>query len=171
MCHGAQGGDASLRPDEAKDGANFLGLTSLAIKNLEDLNLEGYVQEMVAYIEEAILAHNPDVIITHSVNDVHQDHVAVHKATIRAGRNHHSILCMESPSVTADFKPTVFFDTTEYRQVKREAIAAHANQLDKPYMAAEIIDGITSFRGRQARLQRAEGFEVVRVQVSNVLPL
>lgn len=171
MCHGAQGGDASVRPDEARAGSSFLGLASVTIHDLEDRHLEEHSATMVDYIEEAIATHAPDVIITHSRHEVHQDHAAVHHAVMRAARNHHSILCMESPSVTSDFTPTVFVETTEYADVKKAAIAAHANQSDKPYMSDHVVDGITHFRGRQSRLDKAEAFEVMRLRLSNVMPL
>ena len=41
----------------------------------------------------------PDVILTHSRHDQHQDHHAVHLATLRGGRRAPTILCFESPSV------------------------------------------------------------------------
>lgn len=171
MSDGSDGGDASLRPDEAREGANFLGLSTLRIMHMTDRALNSHMNEMIAVIEESIVHHNPDIIFTHSKNEVHQDHLAVHQAVMRAGRNHHSILCFESPSVTTDFKPTVFIDVTDYSDVKAEAIAAHANQSGKPYMTREITDSITTFRGRQARVRRAEGFEPMRLNLNDPLPL
>lgn len=171
MSDGSDGGDASLRPDEAREGANFLGLSTLRIMHMTDRALNSHMNEMIAVIEESIVHHNPDIIFTHSKNEVHQDHLAVHQAVMRAGRNHHSILCFESPSVTTDFKPTVFIDVMDYSDVKAEAIAAHANQSGKPYMTREITDSITTFRGRQARVRRAEGFEPMRLNLNDPLPL
>ncbi|SER79618.1 PIG-L deacetylase family protein [Corynebacterium cystitidis] len=171
MSDGADGGDASLRPDEARDGATFLGLNSLKVMHMTDRALDTHMNDMIAVIEEAIVQHNPDMIFTHSQHEVHQDHLAVHQAVMRAGRNHHSILCFESPSVTADFKPTVFIDVTDYVDVKAEAIAAHANQSGKPYMTREITDSITTFRGRQARVRRAEGFEPMRLNLNDPMSL
>lgn len=171
MCHGAQGGDAAVRPDEARAGSKFLGLSSITIHDLEDRHLEKHGATMVELIEKAIAEHAPNVIITHSCHEVHQDHAAVHHAVMRAARNHHSILCMESPSVTSDFRPTVFVETGEYADIKKTAIAAHANQAGKPYMSDHVVDGITHFRGRQARLGKAEAFEVMRLQLSQVMPL
>ncbi|WP_394280534.1 PIG-L deacetylase family protein [Corynebacterium sp.] len=171
MSDGSDGGDASLRPDEAREGANFLGLSTLRIMHMTDRALNSHMNEMIAVIEESIVHHNPDIIFTHSKNEVHQDHLAVHQAVMQAGRNHHSILCFESPSVTTDFKPTVFIDVMDYSDVKAEAIAAHANQSGKPYMTREITDSITTFRGRQARVRRAEGFEPMRLNLNDPLPL
>lgn len=170
MTNGSQGGDAAIRPYEARRGASFLGMEDLQVLDLPDRCLEQNIQEMVALIEDSITDIDPALILTHSQNEVHQDHAAVHTAVLRAARNHHSILCFESPSVTSDFAPSIYIDVTDYDDVKMAAISAHADQLDKPYMTRDVVNGITSFRGRQARVSRAEAFEVVRLQLNQPIP-
>lgn len=170
MSDGSQGGDPSLRPEEASNGAAFLKMKSLTHMPLTDGGLSGHMSEMITIIEHHVRQHKPEIILTHSINDVHQDHSAVHLAVLRAGRNHHSILCFESPSVTNDFTPTVFIDVSDYTDVKQTAIATHTSQMRKPYMSEEIVSGITAFRGRQARVHRAEGFEAVRLHLSQPAP-
>lgn len=171
MTAGEAGGDSSVRPDEARNGAQFLGMEDVRVLNLTDRYLEAETHDMVDAIENAIRQSEPDLILTHSSNDVHQDHAAVHAAVLRAARHHHSIICFESPSVTNDFAPSIYIDVTDYSDVKNLAVASHADQMDKPYMARDVIDGITAFRGRQARVKRAEAFEVVRLQLNQPLPL
>lgn len=171
MSHGDAGGDAAVRPHEAKAGAWFLGLSSLTMLDLPDRCLDVTGAEMIDAIEAQVGELGPHVIFTHSARDVHQDHHAVHMAVLRAARNHSSILCFESPSVMADFDPRVFMEIGDYRHVKAAGIAAHADQSAKGYMADDVIHGIASFRGRQSRLGRAEAFEVVRLQLNDLLPL
>lgn len=170
MSDGSQGGDAAVRRTEAEDAARFLGVTNLTVHSLPDRNLSEHSNAIIGHVEEKIIEVNPDLILTHSNHDIHQDHAAVHEAVLRAARNHHSILCFESPSVTKDFKPSVFIDVTGYSDVKNLAMAAHDSQMKKPYMTRDIVDGTTSFRGRQARCRHAEGFEPVRLKLSNPLP-
>lgn len=170
MTNGAQGGDAAVRPDEARKGGDFLGLTDLRLLNLADRRLEEDSTVMVDHIEQAITDTRADLILTHSHHDVHQDHTAVHRAVLRAARNHHSILCFESPSVTSEFSPSIYIDVSDYNDVKMAAISAHSDQLDKPYMTEDVVSGITAFRGRQARVNRAEAFEVVRLQLNQPIP-
>lgn len=163
MTAGSVGGDAGTRPDEARAGASFLGLKSIEVNDLPDTQLEQVPNQMIKRIEAAINRVQPHIILTHSVHDQHQDHHAVHLATLRAARHHHSILCYESPSVTRDFNPGVFIEVDDYTDVKVEAIAAHRDQAGKPYMTAQVVKGITAFRGRQAKRTHAEGFEAVRL--------
>lgn len=163
MSDGSVGGDASARPTEAYRGAAFLRLTSCEVLNLPDTRLAEVNNEMVRAIEAKLGALNPDLVLTHSSNDQHQDHAAVHWATMRAGRRHPAILCFESPSVTADFTPQVFVDIDDYVPAKAAAVAIHHDQSDKPYMSAASLAAMSTFRGAQGRLRRAEGFEAVRL--------
>ena len=89
---------------------------------------------MVQAIEAAINRLNPDIILTHSIHDQHQDHQAVHRATLRAARQHSSILCYESPSATREFDPSFFVEIDDYMEAKVQAVQTHVNQSGKPYM-------------------------------------
>lgn len=166
MSHGGVGGDASCRPAEAKAAADFLGLASIRVFDMPDTNFDLVPNTLIGTIEEAIRTVDPHVILTHSEHDQHQDHAAVHAATLRAARAHHSILCFESPSVTRNFNPDVFIDVEDYTEVKVTSVLSHRNQAGKPYMTAEVVRGITAFRGRQAKRSHAEGFEAVRLLVT-----
>ncbi|WP_427019309.1 PIG-L deacetylase family protein (plasmid) [Pseudarthrobacter sp. P1] len=138
-------------------------MTGLVHHSFTDTALSRHGQEMVGAIEAAIARYNPDIILTHSNHDQHQDHQAVHMATLRAARQHHSILCYESPSATRDFNPSVFVDIEDYMDAKVEAVKMHTDQFDKPYMTAERVRGVASFRGGQARRKTAEAYEPVRL--------
>jgi LmbE family N-acetylglucosaminyl deacetylase len=163
MSHGAAGGDGAARQREAVAGARFVGATSVEIFDMPDTQLSLHENEMAHAIEETIRRHQPDIVLTHSANDQHQDHRAVHLATLRAARRHPAILCYESPSVTAGFQPSVFVDIENHLDAKVRAVATHRDQRSKPYVSAEQIRGLATFRGSQARVRHAEGFEAVRM--------
>ncbi|GAA1498587.1 PIG-L deacetylase family protein [Paeniglutamicibacter kerguelensis] len=171
MSHGAVGGDVQLRPGEARNGASFMGVTGVQVCNLPDTNLAAHTNELVAVIEARINEVKPDMVFTHSENDHHQDHHAVHLATLRAARRHSSILCFESPSATRRFNPAVFVDIEDYLDVKVHAVAQHKNQAGKPYMGADSVRGVAAFRGAQAKQRFAEGFEPVRMLGSSIAGL
>ncbi len=168
MSNGAVGGNQNIRATEAIRGAHFMGAKSVITCNLPDTKLLESTNEMVQAIEERINLLKPDVVFTHSEHDQHQDHHAVHMATLRAARRHSSILCYESPSATRKFSPAVFIDIADYLGVKINAVAQHRNQKGKPYMSEENVRGIAAFRGNQAKTQYAEGFEPVRLLSSSV---
>lgn len=162
MSDGAVGGDADERPDEAAHAAEYLGLRDLSLHRYTDTRLGTEMDRMIATIEAEIAAFQPDLILTHSVNDQHQDHHSVHLAVLRAGRRVPTILCFESPSVTPEFQPRFYVDVSDYVDAKVGAVAWHADQLGKPYMGSDRIVGMAAHRGSEAKIQYAEGFEVVR---------
>ena len=168
MTQGERGGNASVRPGEARRGGEFLGLDEIRILDLPDTRLHEHELEVLAAIEETIQSYKPSMVLTHSAHDLHQDHCTVHKATLRAARQLNMILCYESPSVTQDFKPTLFVDIGDYVDVKVESIKEHADQRLKPYVHEERVRGVAIFRGGQAKLRFAEGFEVIRA-VSTIM--
>jgi|CXWL01.1.fsa_nt_gi LmbE family N-acetylglucosaminyl deacetylase len=168
MTHGAQGGNAGVRPEEARAGGKFLGFSQLKIMDFKDTCLAEQTNEMVQAIEKLIREVEPDIILTHSIHDVHQDHQAVHEATLRAGRTQNTILCYESPSVTAEFLPTFYVGVSDYVQIKIESVRMHWDQRGKSYMKEEQIRGKLAFRGGQAKVGYAEGFEVVRMLSSGI---
>jgi LmbE family N-acetylglucosaminyl deacetylase len=169
LTNGERGGDSSRRPQEALRGGRFLGTTDLEVLGFDDACLADHQLELAQAIEERIRRINPDIIFTHSSNDQHQDHQSVHQATLRAARQHPAILCYESPSVTPDFRPSVFVDIDDYVDVKVAAVASHRDQIRKPYMAAERVSGLAVYRGSQAKVRHAEGYEPIRLVTAMAL--
>lgn len=163
LTDGSRGGDNALRPDEARRGAVFMNAASITQHTFTDTDLASHGMDLVHAIETQVTSRNPDLILTHSRHDQHQDHQAVHEATLRAARRHPSILCYESPSVTRDFDPSFFVDIRDYLDAKVFAVNTHRDQAGKPYMKGDKLRGIASFRGSQAKVDHAEGFEVVRL--------
>ncbi|WP_347109687.1 PIG-L deacetylase family protein [Paenarthrobacter sp. S56] len=168
MSNGSKGGDSLVRVAEASSGSEFMGVAEVQVHDFHDTNLSDHGQEMVQAIEAYIKDFQPDVVMTHSGHDYHQDHQAVHSATMRAARHHSSILCFESPSATRQFNPSVFVDIDGYVDVKIHAVAMHRDQKGKPYMSAERVRSLAAFRGAQVKKSYAEGFEPVRLLGSAV---
>jgi LmbE family N-acetylglucosaminyl deacetylase len=163
LTSGERGGNPNIRKSEAVRGARFLGFDSLMLLNFQDGKLGSHGVEVVGAIEERVKTIQPDLIFTHSAHDQHQDHQAVHEATLRAARFQSTILCYESPSVTPAFVPSFFVDIADYVDIKIESVREHADQQRKPYMSEERVRGNAIFRGGQAKTRYAEGFEVIRV--------
>ncbi len=168
MSGGGSGGEARRRVEEARRGSTYLGAARTKVLDFCDTQLDIHENEMVKVLERAIREFRPDIVMTHSANDYHQDHSAVHRATMRAARREPTILCYESPSATPWFSPVFFVDISRHIDVKTHAIQVHEDQRKKPYMSPARTRGIAVFRGDQARAGLAEGFEVVRMGAASV---
>lgn len=162
---GECGGNSSSRRREAMKGAEFLGINKVEIMDFPDTKLDNFVLEISKEIETVVNELKPDIVFTHSIHDIHQDHRAVHYATLRACRNLSTILCYESPSITQHFRPDVFVNIEQYIDIKIESIRKHEDQNKKRYVQPEQVYGKAIFRGTQAKLEKAEGFEAIRINL------
>jgi LmbE family N-acetylglucosaminyl deacetylase len=162
---GECGGNSSSRRREAMEGAEFLGINKVEIMNFPDTKLDNFVLEISQQIEIVVNELKPDIVFTHSIHDIHQDHRAVHYATLRACRNLSTILCYESPSITQHFQPNVFVNIEQYIDIKIESIRKHEDQNKKRYVQPEQVYGKAIFRGSQAKFEWAEGFEAIRINL------
>jgi LmbE family N-acetylglucosaminyl deacetylase len=168
MTNGGQEDSSPVRRAGAHTRVSFPGLDSVRVLDFPDTRLSESSLAMVAAIEEEISRCRPDMIFSHSAHDLHQDHRAVHEATLRAARNHDTLFCYESPSVTPEFSPTLFIDVNEYLDVKIESIRRHGDAHARPYLQPERVRGTALFRGGQGKLQSAEAFEVIRANFSRI---
>jgi LmbE family N-acetylglucosaminyl deacetylase len=162
LTHGEQGGNAERRVQEVQKGAAFLGMEKVTLLDFPDTRLREMDDAVRNAIENEIRSFQPDIVLTHSIHDQHQDHLIVHAATMRAGRRVKTILCYESPSVTPDFKPGLYVEIGNYVDVKIESIREHCDQQAKAYVDAEHVRAQARFRGGQAKTNYAEGFEIGR---------
>ncbi|AKJ38927.1 LmbE family protein [Methanosarcina barkeri CM1] len=162
---GERGGNSSSRLIEATKSAEFLGINKVEIMDFPDTKLDQFILEISKKIEIIVNELKPDMVFTHSIHDLHQDHRAVHDATLRACRNLSTILCYESPSTTQDFQPNVFINIEQYVDIKIESIQKHKDQNKKKYVQPEQVYGKAIFRGAQAKLGEAEGFEAIRINL------
>ena len=165
LTRGAVGGDPKQRTTELMKSAKFIGAKNLWIDNFEDTKL-AVSSDLISHIEFFITKVDPELIITHSHNDVHHDHRAVSLSTVEAGRFVSNILSYEIP-LTKNFSPQVFFDITDVIDDKVELIKKFWSQQSKLYLQTNGIKGLAEYRALQSRLNSTvnyvEAFEVLKL--------
>jgi len=161
LSKGARGGEIAVREVEAADAAGRLG-AQLFLEDLEDTMIEAGAPT-VGMIERVIEIVQPTTIYTHSIHDTHQDHRAVHRATLVAGRRVGKIACYQSPSATIDFRPNRFVPVADQLDAKLDAISAYRSQIDRcAYLAEDVLSSTTRYWSRFSTSDHAEALEVVR---------
>ncbi|MEO9321147.1 MAG: PIG-L deacetylase family protein [Nitrososphaera sp.] len=165
LTRGAVSGDPAQRSKELMQSAKFIGAKALWIDNFDDTRLTAGT-ELINHIEFFINKADPDIIITHSLGDVHHDHKAVASSTIEAGRFIPNIMSYEIP-LTKEFKPQVFYDISDVVDEKVELIKIFWSQQSKLYLKANAIKGLAEYRALQSRLNTSinyvEAFEVLKL--------
>ena len=166
LTRGAASGDPKQRTKELMQSAKFIGAKKLWIDNFEDTKLNASSSELINHIEFFINKADPDIIITHSLGDVHHDHRAVASSTIEAGRFIPNIMSYEIP-LTKDFKPQVYYDISDVVDEKVDLIKIFWSQQSKLYLKANAIKGLAEYRALQSRLNTSinyvEAFEVLKM--------
>jgi len=161
LTRGEVSGDPDLRQKESIAALAVLGVTEVHFGDFPDTEIPSS-HEAIDFLEKFYNASKPDTVLTHTTNDMHQDHRQVGWLSLSAFRNVPKILAFETPRVTPAFSPNYFVDISGYVKDKWNALELHLSQRSKRYLAYESMINLASFRGSQVGLSAAEAFEVVR---------
>jgi LmbE family N-acetylglucosaminyl deacetylase len=162
------------RHKELRAACKILGASVIAYKG-KDLELT--VPEVAKTLIPIIQELQPQVIISHSVDDYHDDHRVVHQGLVRAAEwaghttqykaqawRPHRLLSMEINTLFA--APTVLLNVSEYIDVKVQAIKRYKSQLKKTksyYLDFNLQKA--RLRGLQGGCEYAEAFREVLMPV------
>jgi LmbE family N-acetylglucosaminyl deacetylase len=161
MSKGERSGSPEIRPKESLSALSLLGVKEVHFGDFPDTEIQ-CTRKAIDFLESFFVAYKPETILTHTVNDIHQDHRQVGWISMSAFRNAPKLLAFETPRVTANFSPTYFIDITNCVSDKWSALKCHISQKTKRYITYESMVNLASFRGSQVSLPAAEAFEVVR---------
>jgi LmbE family N-acetylglucosaminyl deacetylase len=166
LSRGAAGGDTNVRLVEAHNAAAMVG-AQLKIGNLPDTSISGGA-ETISLIEAAIRELQATHVYTHSAEDTHQDHRAIHAASLVAARGVPNVYCYQSPSSTVEFRPHRFVDITHYIDEKIGLIGAYKSQVDRmESIQPDVILSTARYWGRFAGYVLAEPLRIVRQRDSD----
>lgn len=112
--------------------------------------------------------HKPDLVLTPTRYDKHQDHQVVTGEAIRAFQNS-TIFGYELPWNNTHFDRNCFIELDDSDvEMKLRMLRKYESQIERRnYFEEDYIRGLSRTRGVQIRSQFAEGFEVIR-QVVNL---
>lgn len=149
---------------EVKKATNVLGIPKEQLI-LFDFPARSFPENRQEILEKMIVMKKtiqPQLILTPSLNDIHQDHVTVARETLRCFKKQ-SILCYEEPWNNISFS-THCFVTLEKRHIQKkvDALKCYKSQEHRSYLNEEIIRALAVTRGSQLEGGFAEAFEVVR---------
>jgi len=171
--------------DEVQEEINFrnqCGIEAMKVLGVNDyyfynfpcgrLDSEPFI-EIAKTIEREILDYEPITVLTHSRNDVHNDHKIVFKATVQATRPvgkivknllSFEILSSSEWGYTESFKPNVFVNITSTIDVKINAMHCYSTEQPKyPHPRSDqVIKSLATIRGSQSGVEYSEGFEIIR---------
>ena len=189
LCYVCEGSSEGLGSDpgrtsragekEAQASAEALG-AELIWLGLPDGGI--FDEETRLIIVEALRVAQPDVILTHALEDAHPDHGAVARETVAAGylaalphiSTETEALPLAPPLYLMDsfagvgFLPDHYVDITDVFKQKLELIACYHTQLRWYELhdnidLLDLVEAVGRFRGFQCGTAYAEGFRVHQV--------
>lgn len=148
------------------------GREAAAILGVKDLICGGFKTKELAYsvwlieeINKVIDDLGIDLIYTHWIHDVHQDHSAIGRATLSAARHVPRLLMYRSNwyATTAQFRGSFFVDISPYIETKIKAIKAHKTEYER--LGKRWIDFVRHQNrnsGVEMDVEYAEVFQVIK---------
>ncbi len=160
---------------DAKTALKILGIKDIEFFDFPDNEMDKISNlEITKTIESIIKKFNPEIIYTHTKNDINVDHRTIFNATITATRpttklNVKKIICFEVPSSSEwnfgdTFSPNIFVEIKKELSYKIKAIEAYKSELKKfPHpRSAKALDVIAKRWGTVSGFDAAEAFELIR---------
>ena len=147
---GELSGSKEKRVQECRESAKLVD-AKLSVFNYPDGNIPVNVEiidKLRSYVEKIA----PRTVFTLYPNDTHQDHRNASKVTISGCINVSKVLFYEVPTTERDFHPNVFYDVTDYFDLKEKSLRCHKTQKKKPYLNLTAIRGLAEYRAYQCGL-------------------
>jgi len=120
-------------------------------------------QEILEYFLKLRKDFQPDLIFTHSKQDVHQDHNTMTDEALRAFRGI-TVLGFDVVRSSYGFFPNFLAQVTEEDVNKKiEALAEYETYRDRYYFNNELTRSIMIRHGALAECPFAEGFDILRI--------
>jgi LmbE family N-acetylglucosaminyl deacetylase len=156
------------RRAEAQAAAEVIDANLFVIYDEKPCRVEDIARhELVRRFDQIIGDVRPDLVITHSANDLHWDHGLVNRATVSALRRTPCDLLayLSSPEMNAQARSmgNCFADISGYVDAKVDAIACHKSQLAR--LDLDSSRDLARAMGRISGYEYAECYEVLRVRV------
>jgi two-component system, NtrC family, response regulator HydG len=161
LSRGARGGLSALREEESRAAARLVG-AHLLLGDIEDTRIP-VSDPTVSTVQRVIAEVGADTVYVHSLNDLHQDHRAVHQATMVAARRVPTVACYQSPSATVDFRPNRFVAIDDHLDRKLELLACFESQASqRDYLQPDVIVATARYWSRYGGGRFTEPLEVMR---------
>jgi len=157
-----------VRKGEAQAAADVLDAELFILNEDKPCRVEDIaMHELVRRMDTVIGDVRPDLVITHSANDLHWDHGLVNRATVSALRRTPCDLLayLSSPEMNAQSRSfgNCFADISGFVDAKLAAIACHKSQL--PKLDLDSSRDLARAMGRISGFEYAEVYETLRVRV------
>ncbi|GAB6087334.1 hypothetical protein JCM11672_26060 [Alkaliphilus crotonatoxidans] len=156
------------RRDHARRAGALLGIKEIYFYDFPIIMLDTIPQlEIVTALEEVIFKIKPQIIYTHSKDDINSDHRIVHEASMVWCRPSKApflkkVLFYEVFGSTRSFIPNYYIDIDEYIESKLKALSLYTTENHVQTRNMETIRRVAMYRGAEINTNYAEAYTLYR---------
>jgi LmbE family N-acetylglucosaminyl deacetylase len=153
---------------EQKKSASVLGLKNkICFYDFPVRRFSEHRQDILELLVKTNKEIQPDFVVTHSINDYHQDHNLVAIESIRAFKQQ-TLLGYTHPWNTRAMVGNIFFELTdEIIKNKIHAISMFESQAIRAYSQPKIIESLALEAGIACGFTYAERFELASMSIKH----
>jgi N-acetylglucosamine malate deacetylase 1 len=143
----------------------YLKIRNFTVYNYKVRYLHEHRQAILESLFKIRQDFKPELVLTTSRHDYHQDHKIVTEETIRAFKNHSSIIGYELPWNHLDFTSSLFVKLQKHHLDKKAKMLQHYKsqlKIERNYFSNKLVMSIARMRGIQCSTDFAESFEVIK---------
>ena len=150
--------------EDMRNSMKVMGIPweNVTMFDFPNTRLPEYAYEIRRALERLRDMYQPNIVYFPSEHDLHQDHVAVSYACMRAFRRGEELRCYEVDSSTSGFKPNLYINIREQMDKKVEALMCYSTQLSRRNYHEMYWRARALLRGNSVGLEYAEAFEILR---------
>jgi LmbE family N-acetylglucosaminyl deacetylase len=154
----------TVNEEEFRASTDVLGADSVEIFDFETRRFLSDRQDILQILYDYSQEYQPDLVLTPSTSDLHQDHQVVTEEAMRAFRSA-TVLGYELPWNNIHFDQNCFIELDEADvEMKLEMLRKYESQVGRRnYFEEDYLRGLVRTRGVQVDARFAEGFEAIRM--------
>lgn len=161
LSRGVRDGGIRTAWDEGSASAAVIGAT-LLLEDSGDVALSNG-EPTLGIIMRVMADIRPTVVYVHSNSDRHQDHRAVHDATMLASAGVRTVACYQSSTATVDFHPNRFVDIDGFTQAKVAMLECFSrNEQRNKYLQGDFALATARYWSRYGQSENCEPLEIIR---------
>ncbi len=154
--------------EEMKRATGRLGIPDKNVSCL-DFEVRRFEERRQEVLDSMLMIKNeinPDIVMSPSIHDIHQDHVTIANECLRAFKKN-TILQYEVPWNNLTFNNQLFVCVDEIDvENKIEAVKCYETQSGRDYVSEDFIRSLLRTHGVQIGQKYAEVFEIPRMILS-----
>ena len=155
---------AERASENSRAACNVLGVKEIEFTTAPYGELK-YEKKMMQELENIINEKEIDTVFFHFKNDYNSDHVAAHQICMTAARHCRNLLMYQSnPYIVVEaFYPDIFFDVSDYIELKRKALSCYDEEHNRQGNLFETNIERNRLWGYGIHSKFAEGFMAVKM--------